>query len=526
MSLPSRDRFGEIATKGAHLALRSVAQTPEQRAARRLRDQVAGRPLPARGPRVLIQTPKDWAAHVHWDAMLGQALRLRGADVQFLTCGGGLEICDRANTWEAPPMPCRTCSSYVRTSLDAHGFEQHELAAHWDDGSWPELDVLGLHELQEVVHEALPLSELTAIPIRWFLMAGDIDHDPLAPVTTRRFLRSARRIARATARVLDAVRPDVVVCTNGLFLFEAITIALCRARGIDYVTYERGLIKETLVFERNGIACLFDLDDAWAARGDEPLAPTDEKQLADYLAERRVGARTIDRFWKDVHFAAPERRRTGRLVSLFANLTWDSAVIGRSGAYGSISSWVTGVVQHMATRPQDELLIRAHPAEVKLPGKQTREPLASVLERVSPLPPNVRFIPPDDPTSSYPIMAASDVGLVFSSTVGLEMAVMGRPVVVAGRTHYAHKGFTLDPADPAAHRAMLDRALDDPAAVAPDVERARRYAHLFFFGHPVAWRSVEEHVLGLARITIADVDELAPGVDPDLDRVCDLVLGS
>lgn len=525
MSLPSRDRFGEIATKGAHLALRSVGQAPEQRAARRLREQAGADSPPSRGPRVLIQTPKDWVAHVHWDAMLGQALRLRGADVRFLTCGGGLEICDRANTWEAPPMPCRTCSSYVRTSLDAHGFTQYELAEQWDDGSWPELDVLGLHELQEVVHDGLPLGELTAIPIRWFLMAADIDNDPLAPVTTRRFLRSARRIAAATVRVLDTVRPEVVVCTNGLFLFEAITVELCRARGIDYVTYERGLIKETLVFERNGIACLFGLDDAWAARKDEPLTPDAERQLDDYLAERRIGARTIDRFWRDVHFAAPERRRAGRLVSLFSNLTWDSAVIGRSGAYDSIRSWVLDVVAHMATRPQDELLIRAHPAEVKLPGKQTREPLASILEEVSPLPPNVRLIAADDPTSSYPIMAASDVGLVFSSTVGLEMAVLGRPVVVAGQTHYGHKGFTLDPADPAAHRAMLDRALDDPAAVAPDVELARRYAHLFFFGHPVAWRSVEEHVLGLARITVEELDDLAPGADPDLDRVCDLVIG-
>ena len=69
-----------------------------------------------------ILTPRSWAAHVQWEAMIAQALRLRGAEVDFVTCGGGLEICDRANLWEAPPMPCRTCTRYVDASIDAHGF--------------------------------------------------------------------------------------------------------------------------------------------------------------------------------------------------------------------------------------------------------------------------------------------------------------------------------------------------------------------------------------------------------------------
>lgn len=527
MSLPSRDRLGEIAVKGVHLALRSVEQSPEHRAARRLRDQAARRDLPTGGARVLIQTPRDWAAHVQWDAVLGQALRLRGAEVHYVTCGGGLEICDRANTWEAPPMPCRTCSSYVRSALHAHGFVQHELAAEWADGDpeWPDLDLLGLEELQSISEDGLPLGELTAVPIRWFLMSADIDDDPLAAITTRRFLRSARRIVAATARVLDAVEPDVVVCTNGLFLFEAITIALCRQRGIDYVTYERGMIKETLVFQRNGIACLFGLDGAWPAREAKSLEGAEEARLDEYLAARRLGSRTIDRYWKDAEFRTPARQGSGRLVSLFSNLTWDSAVIGQAGAFDSIRSWIRDVVRHMANRPQDELLIRAHPAESKLPGKQTREPVAAILDELGPLPANVRLIEPEDPISSYPIMEASDVGLVFSSTVGLEMALLGRPVIVAGRTHYRGKGFTLDPADAMEHAQMLDRALDDPESVVPDVDLARRYAHLFFFEHPVEWRSVEEHVLGLARLTIKDLDALAPGADEDLDRVCALVLG-
>ena len=130
---------------------------------------------------------------------MGHALRLRGADVRFLTCGGGLEVCDRANTWESPPPPCRTCAHYVRTTLDAHGFDQAELASNWRDAdrSWPELDELSLAELEDVEHEGVPLGRLVAIPVRWFLMRDDLTEDVLAALTYRRFLRSARAILRA-----------------------------------------------------------------------------------------------------------------------------------------------------------------------------------------------------------------------------------------------------------------------------------------------------------------------------------------
>jgi hypothetical protein len=459
--------------------------------------------------------------------MLGQALRLRGADVRFATCGGGLEICDRANTWEAPPMPCRTCSNYVQSALRAHGFEPTRLADRWSaDADWPELDAISFGELVAVEAEGLPLGELADIPTKWFLMASAIRDDPLGPQTSRRFLRSARQIAEATRAVLDEVKPDTVVLLNGLFLFEAVCWSLCRERGIDVVSYERGLIKETLIFRRGVAACLLDLGDLWDRWRDVPLTPAEDAELDAYLAERSVGGRTIDRFWTAPVFEAPPRVTAGRRAVLFSNLTWDSAVIGQELAFPSIQAWAEAAIRWFTEHPEHELLVRVHPAETKLPGKQTREPLGAHLAEVFPeLPPNVRIIGSEDQVSSYALMDDCDVGLVFTSTTGIELALRGKPVVVSGRSHYRGRGFTVDVGDPAEFEAALERAIRDPAAAAPSDELARRYAYLFFFRVPVHSPGVEEHVLGLARITVDDLDDLAPGRMPDLDRICDGILG-
>jgi hypothetical protein len=85
-------------------------------------------------------------------------------------------------------------------------------------------------------------------------------------------------------------------------------------------------------------------------------------------------------------------------------------------------------------------------------------------------------------------MAASDFGLVFTSTTGLELAIA------------------------------------DPSALAPNGETARRYAYMFLFRAPLASPGVEEHVLGLARLTVDDLHELEPGPRLSLDRICDGIL--
>lgn len=525
--LPQTERLGEYALKGVHLALRQVRLAPEQVVARRLRREIATL-IPPTGKRVAILTPRDWAAHVQWEAMVGQALRVRGAQVTFVTCGGRLEQCDRVNVYEGPPMPCATCQRYVDGSLDAHGFPRVRIQEGWapdDPGDWPDLDFLSLPELINVEDEGLRLGELVSIPVRWFLLASRIRDDPMAALTLRRFLRSARRVARGIGAVLDDVRPETVLMLNGLFFFESIANAICQARGIDVVIYERGLVLDTLIFHRRRPDLLLDVADDVPAWDEKPLSPEESENLDSYLRDRALGARTIDRYWTRPEFVGPDFPSTGTLAVLFTNITWDSAVLGQEVAFPSIHEWLLATVDTFAARPNDQLLIRVHPAEVKLPGKQTREPLGDYLKKhYRELPSNVQIVEADDPLSSYRVMAVADIGLVYTSTTGLEMALLGKPVVVAGRTHYRGKGFTLDVSSPTQFKEILEECLDNPTAAVSDVERARRYAHLFFFRAPVEAPGVKEHVPGLARLTVGSLSDLSPGRNAAVDRICDEIL--
>lgn len=513
-----------VARKGIEQALREVRSAPEQRGARALARQWESRGgLPSEGPKVLFLTPRSWASHVQQEALIGHALALRGAVVEFASCGGGLEICDRSNISESPPMPCRTCTGYTEPSIDAHGFARHSLIQDGTpESSWLELDSIAAQDLLEVEYEGLPLGAIIDIPTQWFLLTTNTE-DPLVPLTRRRFLRSARRIAVGLGRVLDQVRPDRIVVLNGGFLFEAVAIALARQRQLPFTSYERGFRNETLFFKTDDAAIDYDMGGAWETHRRVPLTPRMEKEVDELISSRRSGLKSF----------SPSGRPSirphggGTTFVLFTNLTWDSAVIHREVAFAGVRDWIEASIEGVRRRPDTRLIVRIHPAEVKLPGMATREPFRGLIDSMFPeLPANVTLIDADDATSSYHLMDLADVGLVYTSTTGLEMVLGGKPVIVAAKTHYRGRGFTLDAVDPKSFEDLLDRATADHSSLAPNVDLARRYFHALMFRRHLSSWFVSEPVPGLARLNVTDLRQLEPGEDRSIDAICDGILRS
>jgi hypothetical protein len=102
------------------------------------------------------------------------------------------------------------------------------------------------------------------------------------------------------------------------------------------------------------------------------------------------------------------------------------------------------------------------------------------------MPDHVRLIPPESPINTYDLIELADLGLVYTTTVGMEMAMNGVPVVVSGRTHYRGKGFTHDPQTLDEYFSTIARLLQDGGGRLPreQSQLAWRYAHRFFFEYP------------------------------------------
>ena len=150
-----------------------------------------------------------------------------------------------------------------------------------------------------------------------------------------------------------------------------------------------------------------------------------------------------------------------------------------------MTEWLNRTVQYFSGRPDVQLVIRIHPGESLLKGSIG---VADVIHREQPrLPEHIHLIAPRDPVNTYDLISIADLGLVYTTTVGLEMAFGGVPVIVNGKTHYRNRGFTYDPDSYVTYFKFLGTILGDPKQhrlTQHQVDEAWRYAYYFFFEYP------------------------------------------
>jgi hypothetical protein len=149
-----------------------------------------------------------------------------------------------------------------------------------------------------------------------------------------------------------------------------------------------------------------------------------------------------------------------------------------------MAEWISRTVQYFSGRPDVQFVVRVHPGEVLTHGLSMVEVVHQVLPK---LPEHIRLIGPKDPVNTYDLVDVADLGLVYTTTVGLEMAMNGLPVIVAGHTHYRGRGFTQDPESWVTYFKMLGQILEHPGSYRlnrPEIERAWQYAYRFFFEFP------------------------------------------
>jgi len=305
--------------------------------------------------------------------------------------------------------------------------------------------------------------------------------------------------AKAMFEYLQSNRPDVVLIPNGLILEMGIVFRVARYLNIDAVTYEFNDQREQIWLAQNSSIMQQDTDYLVDARCHLPMTDSMFERVAD-LENARRGARVwgkSKRLWQYVSSqGAAETRKLLNLderpvVMLAANVLGDSLTLGRDIFASSMTEWITKTVQYFAKRTDVQLVIRVHPGEKLVP--QAKSMGTVVRDALPELPGHIHVIGALDKINTYDLIEVADVGLAYTTTVGLETAMNGRPVISCGQTHYRRRGFTIDPNSWDEYYATLEKVLSNiPGHQLNEkqTESAWNYAYRFFFEYPrpFPWR--------------------------------------
>ncbi len=315
-------------------------------------------------------------------------------------------------------------------------------------------------------------------------------------------LRLQRNQAAAAAAFsyLERHKPDGIILPNGTILEFGVIYQVARYFGIPTVTYEFGEQCDRIWLAQNAEVMRQETAPLWHARMDQALSQEQQHQVRQLFSARQHASlwENFARRWQGLPSEGGEQVRKSLcldqrpIILLATNVIGDSLTLGRQVFSDSMTEWLERTVHYFADHADVQLVVRIHPGELITKGPSVAQVVHKTLLSI---PENIHLVPADARVNTYDIVEIADLGLVYTTTVGMEMAMSGVPVIVVGNTHYRDKGFTLDPPSWEAYFELLNNVLLDPGAYRLSqvkVTQAWNYAYRFFFEypHPFPWHLV------------------------------------
>ena len=190
------------------------------------------------------------------------------------------------------------------------------------------------------------------------------------------------------------------------------------------------------------------------------------------MAEFRDRSANRDQYGFQVLPARQSDQYADGCVLIPLNVEWDTAALGRHVHFESTADWLISTVSAVLDQDAGPVVVRQHPSE-RRPLQRSKLDVAALLRRRFGEDPRCQFIAADDPVSSYDLLRAARLVLPFVSTIGIEAAAMGKPVLIAGACYYADLGFVWSAGSREEYFDLLHRGIRGDLTLRPDqVERA------------------------------------------------------
>ena len=478
---------------------------------------------------------------------MAAALRLRGAEPHVLLCDAALAACAECDASLYPRVDrfvehgprrdlCRDCFWPARRVYEKLNMQVHRLSTLVTEDqrqiAGEVAQAVPFAEIPDYCHDGLAVGEHAYAGALRFFATGSLDAEPQAEAVLRRYLHSALVTMFATRRLVREQGFSCAMFTHGIYIPWGVMGEVCRQEGVRIANWNVAYRKRRFIFSHDDTYHHTLMSEPQAEWEPVELGPERERTLMDYLASRREGMFdwiVFHRFAarKEPHELAASLGLDMRkpVVGLLTNVSWDAQLHYPANAFPNMLEWIVRTCEYFATRPDLQLLIRVHPAELNGFPPSRQPVLAELTRRLPELPPNVTVVPPESRTSTYGLMSLCDAAIIYGTKMGVELTSVGLPVIVAGEAWVRNKGLTYDASTPEEYFAILDRLPFKERLCADRLHRARKYAYHFFFRRMIPLSFVQSHAgYPIYVLKLDKIERLLPGATPGLDVICDRIL--
>ena len=466
---------------------------------------------------ILFFTPEAGVrAHLAAQCVVAKTLQARGNRVLFVRCFKLFQRCPVMDMYEFPYVHsaeevhdiCLRCGSASIDMLDAYGFEHVDLR----HVATPELlervrETLrnAPSDLRDFVFDGIPFGRIGVMELVLATKVSMFDDvDDATRTAWLQYIESGLMAYLLVDRLLRLHSVNRMVHYEDYTLLIGARLAAARRRvpsiTLSQASHNNIDRRRYILSSYAGASLDMASIAAWPAWRELALTGAQVHDVADDLVTRLRGggshqfspAKTFNR--TDIRDDLKLAKNRRLLVAYTSSLDEMIAEEMRLEAHGLVRpvreetfadqfEWLEALIAHVESSDDLQLVVRVHPREGSGVRAGTSQHLGRLQHQFGRSFAHCQFIWPDDPTSSFDLAEAADLALISWSTIGVELARLGVPVLAStvGIGSYPHDDFIEWRADHASYFAELRRLIGQPARL-DTVARAFRWYHLAQLG--------------------------------------------
>jgi hypothetical protein len=498
-------------------------------------------------PRILFAT--GWGLSqtmITLESILSTALRMRGATPTVLACNKSLPACEfhplgnfslpqgLEETSERQKLEkCRICTENIYDVVSLLPVDKANFSEVLgsDDLKMAVgiVDSLNYDQYKNFIYRDVHVGEHAFSSVMRATLRGTLIDDEPTRLLYRRYLVSAILIVNATEKLFSQLKINRLIAVHGVYVTQGTICELARRENIPVSVYGTPYRLNTVWLSHRDTYHRTLITEPCSLWENIEMTPERTKRVDDYISEKRFGGRDYLAFHANAE-NDPEaiKRALGLdnkrpIISLFTNVLWDAQLYYSYNAFSGLLEWLFETIRYFERHPELQLVIRIHPAEAKglMP---TRQPLLAEIQREFPvLKDNIKIVPAESSLSSYTLAEISQAALIYGARMGVEIAALGTPLVVAGESFNRRKGFSYDVEAREQYFSILDKISTLTRNSPEMVLRAKKYMYHLYFRLMIDFPlfSVEDAMhLSRPRLAFDDLSALKEGKCPALDLIC------
>jgi hypothetical protein len=513
--------------------------TPEYRIKQMSKLYLQGYPVSESKGSALFWVPGGMPLMLDVEGAIATALRLRGVRVHAVICDGPFRACVRREIKDGVPLAqwqeaCGPCKAQSSAVLDRMRIPYSFIGDFVPKSSlvnlWEKTTSVEFETIENLHYEEVNVGKSARSAIIRYLQGEELTgHEEIV----REYAFSALVCAEAAKGAIEKFSPARVFMSTGIYADWGPALKTALARGLPVIAWMASYLSARFYFRRVEDEARIDFHNmsqsAWENRKHIPLTADQEAHLDKYLQNRYLNHVSFDMkslkkyngkiaHLREKYAPSPDKPVWG----INAHINWDCVSDFSPMAHQSFDDWMLDTMRVIVEIPQVQWLVKVHPAEA---WDNPASGVQRLIEKHFPnLPSHVRVIPAEEEISPLDFFELIDGGVTVYGTSGLEAALHGKPVILAGEAHYGGKGFTYDGLTIATYRELLHQAVSLKSLNEEQKRLARQYAYCFFIQRQVPFPVVRDPNSSWWGFQFDKRELLLPGKDPFVDLICDRIL--